>query len=345
MNAFLTSHRQEFKSFVDAICAIRSDRATSSIPPSYATPITILSRLPATSREGFPSLPYLLDQAKEFAALVGIWLDARDEGVVEVMSDEVKRFNTLCEGLRQRTKDSLNQAEQAERPSGGMEVKWEELIEKLGRKTRLKSDHGRSIPSTPSSAIAPPSSGGSRPRAPTAESTTENSSTTSLGDSYFTHYALPRGGHAPHLPFANNRRYNHHQHNPTSSDPAPTRRYSSEAGDLVVAAAAAADRTTTPPGTSSGVWDPGTYKRSMYIPEHEEGDGDENEFVDENGDEMGGGRRGGSGSLGSSLYSLEAMAGSAPPRSPVSRDGSLGKGGSWGGGKSRFDFMLRRRVG
>ena len=93
MNAFLTSHRQEFKSFVDELCSISADHRTSTIPPSYATPITILGRLPGTSREGFPSLPYLIDQARECAGLVDVWLDARKEINPNVpMSEETMSY-------------------------------------------------------------------------------------------------------------------------------------------------------------------------------------------------------------------------------------------------------------
>lgn len=43
------------------------------VPPAYATPLTILSRLSQSSREGFPSLPYLIDQPRAFASLVMMW--------------------------------------------------------------------------------------------------------------------------------------------------------------------------------------------------------------------------------------------------------------------------------
>ena len=139
MNAFLTSHRQEFKAYVDEICSISADHRTSTIPPSYATPITILGRLPGTSREGFPSLPYLIDQAKECAGLVDAWLDSRKEiDNIVSMSEELKTFDDLCEASREKSKQCLTRAEQAERPSGTLEPKWEELVEQMDRKARFK---------------------------------------------------------------------------------------------------------------------------------------------------------------------------------------------------------------
>ena len=61
MNRFLGSHRSAVKDYIDAICSIPSERNTIALAASYSTPITILARLPPTSREGFPSLPYLID--------------------------------------------------------------------------------------------------------------------------------------------------------------------------------------------------------------------------------------------------------------------------------------------
>ena len=70
MNRFLQSSRPEFKAFVDQICSVPSERPSQAVPASFATPIQILGRLPPTSREGFPSLPFLIDSAKSFDFLV-----------------------------------------------------------------------------------------------------------------------------------------------------------------------------------------------------------------------------------------------------------------------------------
>lgn len=169
MNQFLNTHRQEFKCFVDTICGISPDRASSAIPPSYATPITILGRLPSTSREGFPSLPYLIDQAKECAALVSLWLDARYEVEADApMSEELRRFDTLCEQSREKTKHWLSLAEQAQRKSGVSEPRWEGLVEQMERKAKTRAENGRHSPGTPRS----------------ADIGTDYSSTSSIGDDY-----------------------------------------------------------------------------------------------------------------------------------------------------------------
>lgn len=150
MNKFLISHRSEFKAFVDAICAIPADRPTAVVTPSYATPIQILGRLPPASREGFPSLPFMIDQARSFSNLISIWLEVTpehwDDG--EEIEPVVQKFHNLALHLRQRTKDCLSQAEQAERPNGQLEVKWEELVDSMERSVTFYEDSS-SKPATP----------------------------------------------------------------------------------------------------------------------------------------------------------------------------------------------------
>jgi hypothetical protein len=134
MNAFLSSHRQEFKAYLDNICAISSTAsAIPPIPPSYSTPLAILQRLPPTSREGFPSLPYLIDHARNFAALVDLWLDNTTKTApnIQTTDGDLLRFHNICVNLHDRTNDCLNRAERAERPNSSLSVKWEELVEQL----------------------------------------------------------------------------------------------------------------------------------------------------------------------------------------------------------------------
>ena len=263
MNVFLTTHRHEFKVYVDEICSISADHRTSTIPPSYATPITVLGRLPGTSREGFPSLPYLIDQARECAALVDVWLDTRQElGPNSPVSDELRRFDQLCQELRDKAKRSLTRAEQAERPSGTLEPKWEELVEQMQRKARFREAIEDSSPNTPTAEGSVP---------------TENSSTSSLADSYFPRVAPVRvSPGASRLAFASSPR------SPRSPGD------ENEEGEEE-----SRSETETPPGSSSGVWDPGVVpsERLRLIPM--ENDETDSGIVDDEGD-----------SFGSSIYSL-----------------------------------------
>jgi len=225
MNMFLTCHRSDFKDYVDEICSISSERRTSTIPPSYATPITILGRLPGTSREGFPSLPYLIDQARECAGLIDIWLDARKEiDPSNPMSDEMRKFDELSEQSRAKSKQCLVRAEQAERPSGNLEPKWEEMVEQLERKARFRTMNATWSSPTP----------------PVEDARTENSSTSSLADSYFHVNAPNRTSPGVSRLFI---------------APSPNSSKSLENSDPVNEDSE--PETETPPGSSSGVWDPG----------------------------------------------------------------------------------------
>ena len=300
MNVFLTTHRPGFKAFVDEICDISSERATSAIPPSYATPITILGRLPGTSREGFPSLPYLVDQARECANLVDVWLDARhtvDSGVE--WSDELQQFDDLCEASREKSKQCLTRAEQAERPSGTLEPKWQELVEQMERKARFRETNGQSSPNTP----VGEGSG----------TQTVNSSASSLADSYF---------------------YRSHHHScssPATSRLAMTRSPVSPRSPLSPDEPTTEDSgsmtTDTPPGSSSSVWDPGVSVPPLENLPPTPSEIDDPELGIENNSDI----------VGSSIYSLtppkskrdssattKTITASTPVRrsSPVHRKGS-----------------------
>ncbi|KAJ5814734.1 hypothetical protein N7474_006511 [Penicillium riverlandense] len=150
MNKFLSGSRSEFKHFVDQICAIPADRPTPMVTPSYTTPVQILGRLPPTSREGFPSLPFLIDHARSFANLVRVWLEVVPNTVsqLEGVDPTLRKFHEMALELHQRTKECLSHAEQAERPSGNLEIKWEELVDSMERAATFY-DESNSKPTTP----------------------------------------------------------------------------------------------------------------------------------------------------------------------------------------------------
>lgn len=105
MNRFLTAQRQAFKDFLDAVCAVPADRNKVTLQASYSTPITIMGRLPPIAREGFPSLPYLLDNGQNFAALVKLWMDAHlvSLGETRAYQGDLLQFHRLCVSLHQRS--------------------------------------------------------------------------------------------------------------------------------------------------------------------------------------------------------------------------------------------------
>ncbi|SMQ45335.1 unnamed protein product [Zymoseptoria tritici ST99CH_3D7] len=175
MNVFLVQHRESFKTFIDDVCFVPAPLSGASYPNapnsptyppgvvsaeqhlSYTTPMTIMQRLPPSSREGFPSLPYLIDQARSFADLIHLWLEAvmalsnpSDNATLpgKTHSDildaimatdgELGDFHVLCEQLNTRTQECLNRAERAERPDSSHSFQWEDVINQL-QKAQIKN--------------------------------------------------------------------------------------------------------------------------------------------------------------------------------------------------------------
>lgn len=189
MNAFLIQNREGFKSFIDDVCYVpaplsASVHASMSGPStthpigmvsaethlSYTTPMTIMQRLPPTSREGFPSLPYLIDQARAFAELVQLWLEATTEmsggpettatskshaevmAAIRASEGDLMSFHEICTRLHKRTQECLNRAERAERPNSALSFRWDELIDQLQPNQNLANSDGLHTP--PASALA-----------------------------------------------------------------------------------------------------------------------------------------------------------------------------------------------
>ena len=91
MNSFLTQHRESFKKFIEDICFVpQSTSNIAVIPPSYSTPNAIKNRLPITSKEGFPSLPYLIDDSREYANLVDLWLQGSSSGKAAATEEDTE---------------------------------------------------------------------------------------------------------------------------------------------------------------------------------------------------------------------------------------------------------------
>ena len=156
MNKFLQASRPDFKVFVDRICSVPSERPSQAVSASYATPIQILARLPPTSREGFPSLPYLIDSAKSFASLISLWLQKCPSNLEAKLEKDhaLRRFHQLCVEIQRQTKDCLNSAEAAERPTEGLELQWEQLLLERERSATFYEET-TSRPGTPTADAAP----------------------------------------------------------------------------------------------------------------------------------------------------------------------------------------------
>ncbi|KAF7543175.1 hypothetical protein G7Z17_g10951 [Cylindrodendrum hubeiense] len=112
MNRFLNVQRQSIRDYIDQVCSIPADRSANMVPAGYSTPVTILGRLSPTNKEGFPSLPYLVDDTRNFAGLVKLWVDAKPiEDKKGEVDDDLVQFNDLCHALQYRADACLAKVE------------------------------------------------------------------------------------------------------------------------------------------------------------------------------------------------------------------------------------------
>ncbi|KAI2623763.1 Rho GTPase activation protein [Xylaria nigripes] len=141
MNKFLAHERQSFKEYIDQLCAVSSDHNAMTVPASYSTPVMILGRLSPNGREGFPSLPYLIDHQRNYAALVKLWVESHrapiDDGLY-VFEGELKEFHNICVGLQQRSDSCMAQVEML-RTSENESIATDDLAETVEKSSLLES--------------------------------------------------------------------------------------------------------------------------------------------------------------------------------------------------------------
>ncbi|KIW11015.1 hypothetical protein PV08_10314 [Exophiala spinifera] len=147
MNKFLVASAAECRNFIDDICAVNaSQMASVTLEPQFAAPKQIRSRLPPLSREGLPSLPYLLDYPKLLAQLADLWVSHIPENINEASADDpIRVFHALCLELSAKSKECLKAAEQAERPSERSQPSWERLVYDQQKETSSSNMFGAPI--------------------------------------------------------------------------------------------------------------------------------------------------------------------------------------------------------
>lgn len=162
MNKFLTTQRPVFRDYIDQVCGIPAESAVNAVPASYSTPVTILGRLDPTAREGFPSLPYLIDHARSFASLVKLWVDSCPSNIKKGQVDgELLLFNDLCNGLQKRADACLAKVERV-RATEAASRGADQLAETLEQATLIESlSTPCGLPSIAMDVDMPPGSSGS----------------------------------------------------------------------------------------------------------------------------------------------------------------------------------------
>ncbi|KAG6014649.1 hypothetical protein E4U43_006308 [Claviceps pusilla] len=164
MNRFLTTQRPVFRDYIDRVCGIPAERGgLKSAPAAYSTPIAMLGRLGPTAKEGFLSLPYLIDQARSLASLVRLWVDAGSEDVRQGQVDsELLLFNEICLGLQKRADACLALVERSRAAKAASSGIAEQLADSLEQATLIESlSVPYSFPAIPNDGDCPPGSSGS----------------------------------------------------------------------------------------------------------------------------------------------------------------------------------------
>jgi hypothetical protein len=135
MNNFLQYFRQQFKDFIDSICSVPSTSAADTqLPASYSAPRAIFTRLPASSKEGFPKTPYLIDHCRNLSALVNLWMDNYPLYAYQTtpMADvDLYTFHKTCTDLRLKAQASLANADRVEKGINAVQERWITIAERM----------------------------------------------------------------------------------------------------------------------------------------------------------------------------------------------------------------------
>jgi len=134
--SFLSPCRQQFKDFVDTICAVPAEGVENQQPASYSAPRAIFSRLPPSSKEGFPRTPYLIDHCRNLSALVNLWMESyrgAHSGFINapIHDTDLRQFHTLCTELRLKAQASLANADHVEKGINTVSERWITIAERV----------------------------------------------------------------------------------------------------------------------------------------------------------------------------------------------------------------------
>jgi len=133
MNRFLTAASPEFKTFIEEVCSWSASRDPHH-EPQYQAATQVKLRLPLSSREGLPSLPFLLDSPRSLATLVDIWVGNAPAKIDDTgVEGSVHTFHQLCLDLKQRTAECMADAERAQEPDKTHERQWQKMLSEQPR--------------------------------------------------------------------------------------------------------------------------------------------------------------------------------------------------------------------
>lgn len=112
MGTLSAEYEDQFTAFIDQICD-SSNLTGPRQPAQYSGPALVKSRLDPLSQEGIPTLPFLIDEPREFAGLVKLWnrqlspplstTPNKQSVDVAKLGDATRAFHSACIQLNEKT--------------------------------------------------------------------------------------------------------------------------------------------------------------------------------------------------------------------------------------------------
>ena len=111
MGTLSAEYEDQFTAFIDELCDGTSSMGPRQ-PAQYSGPVLVKSRLDPLSQEGIPTLPFLIDQPREYAGLVKLWnrqvfnpVESKKHHSIDVskLGEATKAFHLACVQLEMKT--------------------------------------------------------------------------------------------------------------------------------------------------------------------------------------------------------------------------------------------------
>jgi hypothetical protein len=111
MGTLSAEYEDQFTAFIDQICAV-TGVAGPRQPAQYSGPMLVKSRLDPLSQEGIPTLPFLIDQPREYAGLIKLWnrqifspVESKKHHSIDIskLGEATKAFHLACVQLEMKT--------------------------------------------------------------------------------------------------------------------------------------------------------------------------------------------------------------------------------------------------
>ena len=157
MNSFCTSHREQFKEFIDSICDISPEVEPGETSIALESHLNFLQQLSFASRQGSLSVPSLIDAPRNLAALMDMWLDKSESqnrdgmsSLSEHLEGDLATFHNLCTRLRNKTNTYKQHLDTTIEWTNSLYPRWALVAEEMEAKPTEFWIQGRP-PTAPSS--------------------------------------------------------------------------------------------------------------------------------------------------------------------------------------------------